>query len=75
MAKKTGKYSRGMRQRLGLADVLMKSPEIIILDEPALGIDPKGVHEFLELIVKLSREERNTVLLSSHHLPPGTEDL
>lgn len=66
--KKTGKYSRGMRQRLGLADVLIKNPEIIILDEPTLGIDPKGVHEFLDLIVSLSREERITVLLSSHDL-------
>jgi ABC-2 type transport system ATP-binding protein len=66
--KKAGKYSRGMRQRLGLADVLIKSPEVIILDEPTLGIDPKGVNEFLDLIVRLSREEKNTVLLSSHHL-------
>jgi ABC-2 type transport system ATP-binding protein len=66
--KKTGKYSRGMRQRLGLADVLIKNPEVIILDEPTLGIDPKGVQEFLELIVTLSKEEGRTVLLSSHHL-------
>jgi len=66
--KKTGKYSRGMRQRLGLADVLIKNPEVIILDEPTLGIDPQGVREFLDLIVQLSREEGITVLLSSHHL-------
>lgn len=66
--KKAGKYSRGMRQRLGLADVLIKNPEVIILDEPTLGIDPTGVHEFLDLIVQLSREEGITVLLSSHHL-------
>jgi ABC-2 type transport system ATP-binding protein len=66
--KKVGKYSRGMRQRIGLADVLIKNPEVIILDEPTLGIDPKGVQEFLELIIKLSREEGHTVLLSSHHL-------
>ena len=66
--KKVGKYSRGMRQRLGLADVLVKNPEVIVLDEPTLGIDPIGVREFLELIVALSREERITVLLSSHHL-------
>ncbi|SFC60480.1 ABC-2 type transport system ATP-binding protein [Parapedobacter composti] len=67
-SKKAGKYSRGMRQRLGLADVLVKNPEVIILDEPTLGIDPLGVREFLELIVTLSREEHITVLLSSHHL-------
>lgn len=66
--KKAGKYSRGMRQRLGLADVLVKDPEVIILDEPTLGIDPIGVREFLDLIVSLSREEGITVLLSSHHL-------
>lgn len=66
--KKVGKYSRGMRQRLGLADVLIKDPEVIILDEPTLGIDPAGVKDFLELIVQLSRKENITVLFSSHHL-------
>jgi len=66
--KKAGKYSRGMLQRLGLADVLIKNPEVIILDEPTLGIDPKGIRDFLDLIVRLSREEGLTVLLSSHHL-------
>lgn len=66
--KKAGAYSRGMRQRLGLADVLMKGPEIIILDEPTLGIDPKGMNELLDLIQRLSREQGLTVLLSSHHL-------
>ena len=68
MKKKTGKYSRGMRQRLGLADVLIKNPEIIILDEPTSGIDPAGVQEFIELIRQLSRKEGLTVLFSSHHL-------
>ena len=66
--KKAGTYSRGMRQRLGLADVLIKAPSIIILDEPTLGIDPQGVREFLDLIVRLSKEQGITVLLSSHHL-------
>lgn len=66
--KKTGTYSRGMRQRLGLADVLIKRPEMIILDEPTLGIDPEGVRELLQLIRSLSRDEGITVLLSSHHL-------
>lgn len=66
--KKTGKYSRGMLQRLGLAEVLIKNPEVIILDEPTLGIDPAGVVEFLQLIERLSRQEGITVLLSSHDL-------
>lgn len=62
--KKTGKYSRGMRQRLGLADVLIKNPEIIILDEPTSGIDPAGIQEFIELIRNLSRVHSFTVLFS-----------
>lgn len=66
--KKTGKYSKGMRQRLGLADVLIKSPEVIILDEPTSGIDPKGVQEFLNLIVELRNEHQISVLFSSHNL-------
>lgn len=66
--KKTAAYSRGMKQRLGLADVLIKQPEVIILDEPTLGIDPSGVREFLTLIRQLSRDQGLTVLLSSHHL-------
>jgi ABC-2 type transport system ATP-binding protein len=66
--KKTGKYSRGMLQRLGLADVLIKDPDIIILDEPTLGLDPSGIKEFLELIAGLSKEEGLTVLFSSHDL-------
>ena len=67
--KKAGKYSKGMRQRLGLADVLIKDPEIIILDEPTTGIDPAGVNDFINLILRLSHENGLTVLFSSHHLP------
>jgi ABC-2 type transport system ATP-binding protein len=66
--KKTGKYSHGMLQRLGLADVLIKEPEVIILDEPTSGIDPTGVREFLDLIVELRDEQKLTVLFSSHNL-------
>ncbi|HQS51831.1 MAG: ABC transporter ATP-binding protein [Sphingobacteriales bacterium 17-39-43] len=68
MHKKTGTFSRGMKQRLGLADVLIKEPEVIILDEPTLGIDPAGVKDFLALIKQLSKQQGLTVLLSSHHL-------
>ena len=68
MNKKTAAYSRGMKQRLGLADVLIREPEVIILDEPTLGIDPSGVKEFLSFIRHLSRQQKLTVLLSSHHL-------
>lgn len=68
MHKKTATYSRGMKQRLGLADVLIKQPEVIILDEPTLGIDPTGIRDFLQLIKQLSIQQGLTVLLSSHHL-------
>ena len=66
--KKTGNYSKGMRQRLGLADVLIKEPEVIILDEPTSGIDPKGVQDFLKLIAELRDEHGISVLFSSHNL-------
>lgn len=65
---KAGTFSRGMRQRLGLADVLIKQPKIIILDEPTLGIDPSGIKELLQLIRQLSKDDGLTVLLSSHLL-------
>lgn len=66
--KKTGAYSRGMKQRLGIADVLMKDPEVIIMDEPTLGIDPEGMRELIALIKRLSEEEGRTILISSHQL-------
>lgn len=66
--RKTGGYSRGMRQRLGIAAVLMKDPEIVIMDEPTLGIDPEGMRELTGLIKTLSTKDGRTVLLSSHEL-------
>lgn len=66
--KKTGTYSRGMRQRLGIADVLMKDPDIIIMDEPTLGIDPEGIRELMWLIRDLAERDGRTILLSSHQL-------
>jgi ABC-2 type transport system ATP-binding protein len=64
---RTGTFSRGMRQRLGLADVLIKNPQLIIMDEPTQGLDPELAHEFLGLIQGL-KEEGTTILLSSHLL-------
>lgn len=66
--RRTGTYSRGMRQRLGIADVLMKDPEIIIMDEPTLGIDPQGMRELTALIRELSVKDGRTILISSHEL-------
>ena len=62
------KFSRGMKQRLGIADVLIKDPVFVILDEPTTGIDPEGARQILELIAKMSKDEGMTVLLSSHLL-------
>jgi ABC-2 type transport system ATP-binding protein len=61
-------YSRGMRQRLGLADALVKQPRVLILDEPTVNIDPRGVQEILDLVARLRTEQGVTVLLSSHLL-------
>lgn len=66
--KRVGAFSRGMRQRLGVADVLIKQPQLIIMDEPTQGLDPEGAREFLQIISDLSREGI-TILLSSHLLP------
>ncbi len=61
-------FSHGMRQRLGIADVLVKKPRVVILDEPTLGLDPEAVNQLLDLILAMTREENLTVLLSSHQL-------
>jgi ABC-2 type transport system ATP-binding protein len=65
--KTVGKYSRGMKQRLGIADVLIKQPKIVFLDEPTAGLDPKGINQLLDLIAGLPKMG-TTVVLSSHQL-------
>ncbi len=66
--KKTETYSRGMRQRLGIADALVKRPTVLVLDEPTIAIDPAGVEELLAMLRRLVAEHNLTVLLSSHIL-------
>ena len=64
---KVATFSRGMRQRLGVADVMLKRPEIIIMDEPTQGLDPEHAHEFLDMVRNL-KQSGITILLSSHLL-------
>lgn len=66
--KKVGVYSRGMSQRLGIAEVLIKDPKVMFLDEPTLGLDPDGALRVIDLIQSLNRERKITVLISSHNL-------
>lgn len=65
--KQVDAFSRGMRQRLGVAEVLIKQPDLVIMDEPTQGLDPDGAREFLKIILRL-KEEGITILLSSHLL-------
>lgn len=64
--KRVGKYSLGMRQRLGIAQAIMEDPRILLLDEPMNGLDNQGVREIRQLL-KRKKEDGKTIILSSHH--------
>ncbi len=66
--KMVGEFSRGMKQRLAIADMLIKTPKVAILDEPTSGIDPEGIIHMLDLIAKIAKENKMTIIMSSHQL-------
>lgn len=66
--KKFKNFSLGMKQRLGLALAIMDDPDLLILDEPINGLDPMGIKEFRDLVLKLNKEKHTTILISSHIL-------
>jgi ABC-2 type transport system ATP-binding protein len=62
------RFSKGMKQRLAIADILVKQPKVAFLDEPTTGIDPEGIIQVLDLIGKIAKENNMTVIMSSHQL-------
>lgn len=70
--KRVGKYSLGMRQRLGIAQAIMEDPDLLLLDEPMNGLDNQGVMDVKNLLVGL-REQGKTIILASHHMEDITE--
>ncbi len=63
-----GQFSRGMKQRLGIAKSLINHPKIIFLDEPTLGLDPRGQHEIQQLLLEINKSEKITIFITSHQL-------
>jgi ABC-2 type transport system ATP-binding protein len=68
LEKPIGKLSRGLRQRVGLAQALLHDPEVLVMDEPTAGLDPNQIHEFRANLQQLRQQKKKTILLSTHIL-------
>jgi ABC-2 type transport system ATP-binding protein len=66
--KKLGEFSKGMRQRIGIAQAIMHEPKVLFLDEPTSGLDPMGIKKLREIILKLNREKKMTIFMNTHLL-------
>lgn len=66
--KKLGEFSKGMRQRIGIAQAIMHEPNVLFLDEPTSGLDPMGIKKLREVILKLNREKHMTIFMNTHLL-------
>lgn len=66
--KKIGEFSKGMRQRIGIAQAILHDPEVLFLDEPTSGLDPMGIKKLREIIIKLNKEKGMTIFMNTHLL-------
>lgn len=66
--KRVGTFSKGMRQRVGIAQAIVHKPQLLFLDEPTSGLDPQGIVQLRDLIIKLNREEKMTIFMNTHLL-------
>ncbi|MCL5091483.1 MAG: ABC transporter ATP-binding protein [Patescibacteria group bacterium] len=66
--KKLGEFSKGMRQRIGIAQAIVHEPKVLFLDEPTSGLDPVGIKKLREIIIRLNRERRLTIFMNTHLL-------
>jgi ABC-2 type transport system ATP-binding protein len=66
--KKLGEFSKGMRQRIGIAQAILHDPEVLFLDEPTSGLDPMGIKKLREIIIKLNKEKGMTIFMNTHLL-------
>ncbi len=73
IGRKCGQYSRGMKQRLALASAMVMDPDVLILDEPTFGLDPRGMREFIDIIININKKDSKTIIMSTHLISEARE--